>query len=92
MNVCKHAYAEQDGPGKVQVDYVFNANPNSITVSVTDWGTPFDPLDQSDPTAPESIGSAKIGGLGILMVKKSTDDLSYLRDGDANVVAFRCSW
>ena len=92
VNVCKHAYAEQDGPGKVQVDYVFNANPNSITVSVTDWGTPFDPLDQSDPTAPESIGSAKIGGLGILMVKKGTDDLSYLRDGDANVVAFRCSW
>jgi sigma-B regulation protein RsbU (phosphoserine phosphatase) len=92
VNVCTHAYAEQGEPGKVRVDYVFNANPNSITVSLTDWGPAFNPLSHDDPSAPTSIDETPIGGLGLLMVKKSTDDLSYLRDGDANVVVFRCSW
>jgi sigma-B regulation protein RsbU (phosphoserine phosphatase) len=92
VNVCTHAYAEQGEPGKVRVDYVFNANPTSITVSLTDWGPAFNPLSHDDPSAPTSIDETPIGGLGLLMVKKSTDDLSYLRDGDANVVVFRCSW
>ena len=53
---------------------------------------PFDPLTRKDPTRPASVQEATIGGLGILMAKKSVDDFTYLRDGDANVVAFRKMW
>ena len=81
VNVCKHAYADQEEPGKVQIGYLYNANPHAITVSVTDWGVPFDPTaDDIDE------------GLGLLMAKKSTDDFSYVRDEDANVVVFRNVW
>jgi serine/threonine-protein kinase RsbW len=59
---------------------------------MTDWGVPFDPLDHDDPTKPTSVEDARIGGLGIMMVKRMTDDLSYVRDDDANVVAFKKSW
>ena len=87
VNVCRYAYADQDEPGEVSVDYVYNANPNAITVQITDHGVPFDPLTRKDPTRPASVQEATIGGLGIFMAKKSVDDFSYLRDGDSNVVA-----
>jgi anti-sigma regulatory factor (Ser/Thr protein kinase) len=74
------------------LEYLYNAKPNSLIVSLTDWGIPFDPLAKEDPVAPSSAAEAKIGGLGILMVKRLADDVSYLRDGDANVIAFRKNW
>jgi anti-sigma regulatory factor (Ser/Thr protein kinase) len=61
-------------------------------VSLTDWGTPFDPLAREDPAMPTSAEDARVGGLGIFMVKRMCDDVSYLRDGDANVVAIRKVW
>jgi anti-sigma regulatory factor (Ser/Thr protein kinase) len=92
VNVCSYAYAGADEPGEVRVEYVYNTNPHALTVSLTDWGTAFDPLAREDPLAPASAEEAKIGGLGILMVKRLTDDVSYVRDGDANVVAFKKIW
>lgn len=88
VNVCRYAYAGQDKPGKVRVEYIYNANPSAITVSITDWGVPFDPLSYGNSMA----GNVGIGGLGILMAKKSVDDLSYMRDGDANITVFRKEW
>ena len=92
VNVCHYAYANSSEPGNVQVEYAFNTNPNALTISLTDWGIPFDPLEREDPKVPETIQEAKIGGLGIYLVKKLTDDLSYLRDGGSNITAFRKSW
>ena len=76
----------------MRVDYVYNANPSSITVQLSDQGVPFDPLTLADPTKPTSVQEAKIGGLGIFMAKRSVDDISYLRDGDTNVVVFKKVW
>ena len=92
VNVCNYAYEGLEGPGDCRVEYVYNANPHALTVSLTDWGTPFDPLAREDPTMPTSAEDARIGGLGIFMVKRMCDDVSYLRDGDANVVAIRKVW
>ena len=92
VNICNYAYEGELQPGKVRVEYLYNAKPNSLIVSLTDWGIPFDPLAKEDPVAPSSVAEAKIGGLGILMVKRLADDVSYLRDGDANVIAFRKNW
>ncbi len=92
VNVCNYAYEDQEGPGLCRVDYIYNADPDVITIQLTDWGTPFDPLTREDPTKPSSIQEAKVGGLGIFMAKQLTDDISYLRDGDANVIAFKKSW
>ena len=92
VNVCNYAYKGMEKQGTVTVDYVYNANPSAITVSITDRGVPFDLLAQADPETPKSADEARIGGLGILMVKRMTDDLSYVRDGDKNVVAFVKGW
>lgn len=92
VNVCRYAYAEEPEPGEVTVSYVYSGNPRSITVELRDQGMPFDPLTRKDPTKPTTIQEAKIGGLGIFMVKKSMDEVTYRHDGDSNVVAFRKDW
>ena len=92
VNVCNYAYAGQDEPGTVQVSYAYGTNPSAITVELRDTGTPFDPLRSKDPTMPTSIHDAQIGGLGIMMVRRSMDDFTYLRDNDSNVVVFKKGW
>jgi anti-sigma regulatory factor (Ser/Thr protein kinase) len=61
-------------------------------VELRDQGMPFDPVRRQDPTKPESIQEATIGGLGIFMVKRSMDAFDYRREGDANIVTFRKEW
>lgn len=92
VNVCRYAYADKEEPGMVRVSYAYGTNPSSITVELVDQGIPFDPLTLGDPTKPSSIQEAKIGGLGIFMVRKSMDDFSYVHDAGNNVVAFSKRW
>ena len=92
VNVCSYAYQDQEEPGNCRVDYLYNANPNAITVGVIDWGVPFNPLQRADPTKPENVMDAQIGGLGIYMIKRMTDDLSYVREDDMNILMFQKRW
>ena len=93
VNVCRYAYVGQDESGEVRVSYVYNANPSAITVEIADHGVPFDPLAADDPSPwPDDVADARIGGLGIFMVRQMVDDLSYVRDDGWNITAFRKSW
>nr|AHF26028.1 putative phosphoprotein phosphatase [uncultured bacterium Contigcl_1738] len=92
VNVCNYAYEGSDSPGTCRIEYIYRPDPATITVQITDWGTPFNPLAQDDPNKPTSIADTMIGGLGIFMAKQLTDDMSYVRDGNANVVAISKSW
>ncbi len=92
VNVCRYAYADQDHPGDVTVSYVYTADPSAITIELVDQGVPFDPLSLTNPLKPDSVEDAKIGGLGIFMVKKSMDDFTYVYDGECNNVAIRKEW
>lgn len=92
VNVCHYAYEGQETPGEVTVSYRFQGSPRSITVELRDRGVPFDPVSREDPTKPASVQEARIGGLGILMVRRSMDSFSYERVDDENVVRFSKGW
>ncbi|MDO5118613.1 MAG: ATP-binding protein [Coriobacteriales bacterium] len=92
VNVCRYAYKGMEQPGLCYVEYSYTPNPHTITVQLTDWGVPFDPLTRKDPTRPSSVQEAKIGGLGILMAKKCADAIEYVHEGDKNVLVFKKSW
>ncbi|MBQ9057910.1 MAG: SpoIIE family protein phosphatase [Atopobiaceae bacterium] len=92
VNICSYAYEDAEKVGDCRIDYVYNTNPSSLSLAITDWGVPFDPLEHQDPDKPHSAEDAAIGGLGIMMVKRMCDDVSYHRDGDANVVLLRKDW
>ncbi len=53
-----------------------------LIVSFADNGTPYNPLEKEDPDITLSVEEREIGGLGIFMVKKTMDEVSYAyRDG-----------
>ena len=66
-------------------------NPLQVTIQFLDSGKPFDPLARPDADTSLSAEERDIGGLGILMVKKSMDDVGYeYRDG-CNILTLKKS-
>lgn len=58
-----------------------------IRVTLSDEGTPFNPLKKDDPDITLSAKERRIGGLGIFMVKKSMDHMYYeYKDGKNNII------
>lgn len=58
----------------------------SLTVILTDDGTPFDPFGQDAPDTTLSVEDRQIGGLGLHLVKQLMDQVSYQRREGHNVV------
>ena len=68
--------------GQATVRCAVGGNPLQVTIQFLDSGKPFDPLAKPDADTTLSAEERDIGGLGILMVKKSMDDVVYeYRDG-----------
>ena len=61
------------------------------SLSFIDDGTPWNPLTHADPDITLSAEERPIGGLGLLMVKKMMDEVTYERDGDRNILRLRIS-
>lgn len=57
----------------VNIDY---KNPK-LTLEFIDNGCQFNPLLKEDPTQPDNIDDAKIGGLGIFLTKELADEIDY---------------
>ncbi len=94
VNICHYAYpnATPEEPGEARVGFEYTPNPPALTVSISDDGVPYNPLEKPDAVTPDRIEDVPIGGLGILMTKRSVDDMTYERKGDSNVVTFRKCW
>lgn len=90
VNIAHYAYGADDvgGPSWIDVD-VTNT---SISVKLIDEGTPFDPVAKRDPDITLSAEEREIGGLGILMVKKSMDEFFYEYKDGKNVTTIIKKW
>jgi len=83
VNVISYAYPE--GEGEIEIECLAES-PESLRITVKDWGGPFNPLDHAGPDLTADISSRKVGGLGVYLVKHMADRLAYeYRDG-ANVL------
>lgn len=80
VNIALYAY--EPGRGPVTLRWTLEDEPLSIQIDFMDRGTPYDPLAREDPDLTLSAEDRQIGGLGIYMVRKSMDEVSYeYRDG-----------
>ncbi len=80
VNIANYAYGTGEGPATVRIN-VDNQN-KIVDITFIDNGVPYDPLAKEDPDITLSAQERQIGGLGIFMVKKSMDDVTYeYRDG-----------
>ena len=84
VNVASYAYTPATGSVTLQLD----SRPSPLSVSITfiDSGVPYNPLAKKDPDVSLSAEERSIGGLGIYMVKKSMDSMTYEYRNKQNVL------
>ena len=86
-NIAQYAYNPETGPATVRVE-VSDA-PISVTITFMDHGVPYDPLLKEDPDITLSAEERGSGGLGIFMVKKTMDEITYEYKDGQNILRIR---
>ena len=75
VNIAHYAYGSEQGTATIRVEV--GGDPLQVIITFIDQGVPYDPLQKEDPDVTLSAEERQIGGLGIFMVKKSMDDMTY---------------
>jgi sigma-B regulation protein RsbU (phosphoserine phosphatase) len=84
VNIVRYAYPSAPGDAKIVVSV-----DEDIVLIFSDAGQPFDPINVEEPDINQSLEDREIGGLGILMVKKIMDDISYRYEDGRNILTLR---
>jgi anti-sigma regulatory factor (Ser/Thr protein kinase) len=82
-NTIRYGLAER-ARGEVTIEA--ELLPDRLSLTLTDDGKPFNPLDAPSPDTALPMEQRKIGGLGIHLVRGLMDEVSYQRRADRNVV------
>lgn len=78
-------YAYPDGStGVIDIEIKFDGE--TIDIRFIDSGVPFDPLTKADPDLSIPVEEREIGGLGIFIVKKLMNEVSYVRENEKNIL------
>ena len=85
-NAISHAFG--DG-GRHQIDVNVENRDGYLTATVSDDGTPFDPLAHPPPDVHAAVEDRKIGGLGIHLLRTLMDTVAYRRHDGRNHLMFR---
>lgn len=75
INVASYAYP--DRTGMVSLDLSLDREQNFLSLTFRDSGIPYDPLRKQSPDVTAPAEKRPIGGLGIFLVQKYSDSLSY---------------
>ncbi len=83
-NIIQHGY---NGKEEYPITIRFTLDKHDLRIQVKDGAPEFNPLELPEP---EDIGKPleerNIGGLGIHLVKKFTDNFSYRRSNNKNII------
>lgn len=86
-NIAHYAYNPETGNATVRVEVT--ENPMSVIITFIDNGIPYDPLTQAEPDITLSADERQVGGLGIFMVKKTMDEITYEYKDGMNILKIR---
>ena len=86
-NIAHYAYNPEVGPVTVRVEVT--GDPITVIITFIDHGIPYDPLKKEDPNITLSAEEREIGGLGIYIVKKSMDDITYEYKDGQNILKIK---
>ncbi|MGN1368027.1 MAG: ATP-binding protein [Aristaeellaceae bacterium] len=86
-NIVHYAYPSDTGAVTVRVE--ITGEPTAAIITFIDSGIPYDPLSCKDPDITLSAEERQIGGLGIYMVKKSMDEITYQYLDGKNVLRIK---
>jgi len=75
------------GASEFTIELLPIENPSRLKLTFFDTGKPFDPLNEAaEPDVTLSAEERNIGGLGLFMVKKMMDEVSYENVGGRNAL------
>lgn len=80
-NIIQHGYRSDDG----DIRLTAQAAPGALTVEIVDSAPAFDPTGYAVETS-ASRRNARVGGHGLLMMRRVMDDISYERRGRRNIL------
>ena len=86
-NIAHYSYNPEVGQATVRVEVV--ENPLAVTITFIDNGVPYDPLSKENPDLTLSAEERQIGGLGIYLVKKSMDEITYEYKDGQNILSIK---
>ena len=84
VNIANYAYLPESGEATIGCEV--RQEPSEIVIQFTDGGRPFDPLAKEDADTSQDALIEREGGLGILMVKKSMDEVGYTYENGRNIL------
>ena len=89
INIASYAYSGKTGKVEVYID----KNDDKILLKFVDTGFAYNPLSKPDPDITLPPEQRPLGGLGIYMVKQVTENVSYERNVNKNVLTmtFNCN-
>jgi len=84
MNIISYAYLDEESH---DICIKVELSADRLKVSMVDDGIPFNPLGIETPNTELSLEEREIGGLGIHLIRKMMDRVSYRRRIDKNVIS-----
>ena len=94
VNIAHYAYGQKDSDGNIIPDtgtgpaeIILDTDESRILLTFIDEGTEYDPLKKEDPDTTLSAEDREIGGLGIFMVKKVMDEVTYRYEDGKNILS-----
>jgi anti-sigma regulatory factor (Ser/Thr protein kinase) len=85
-NAMKYGY---DDANEHVVEIKLALEHGGLVVTVTDDGRPFNPLTWPEPDTRLPLEDRLIGGLGVHLLRKMSDEMEYVRDGNKNRLTLR---
>ncbi len=87
VNIVNYAYRPEIGEAAILCEVT--EDPLQVIISFLDHGKPFDPLKRQEADTSVDALEEREGGLGILLVKKNMDDVSYRYEDGKNILVIR---
>lgn len=88
VNVIRYAYP-RTGIGKIVLSFAWDEKSRKLCFYLKDWGMAFDPLTVPEADVTLSLEERPIGGLGIFLMRKLMDEVTYKREGDCNMLTMK---
>jgi len=85
-NIILYAFPRREDH---EVELAVRIEENTLTVEFADSGRPFDPSSVPAPELDAALEDRPVGGLGLHIVRRLFDDMSYEREDDRNVLTLR---
>ena len=87
VNIASYAYHPVDGEAEIRCEVL--RDPLRVVIQFLDGGKPYDPLAKEDADTSEEALLEREGGLGILLVKRTMDDVQYAYENGKNVLTIQ---